>query len=41
MSGWRALPAVFTGKEMWAMRAKGDFWVAIPVREREDAAIEK
>ena len=36
-SDWRALPGEFTAKEIWAMRARGDFWVALPVRDVESA----
>ena len=40
-SDWAELPGRYTAREIWTMRAKGDFWVAIPVREHEDVAIER
>jgi hypothetical protein len=30
---WRELPGEFTAQEIWEMRVKGDFWIAIPLRE--------
>jgi len=32
-SEWRRLPGEFTAKEIWDMCKRGDFWVAMPVRE--------
>jgi hypothetical protein len=40
-SDWAELPGQYTAREISAMRAKGDFWVAMLVREHEDAAIER
>jgi hypothetical protein len=40
-SDWAELPGRYTTREIAAMRAKRDFWVARPVREHEDAAIER
>lgn len=34
-SDWRTLPGEFTAKEIWAMREKGDFWVAVTLREED------
>jgi hypothetical protein len=33
LSDWRELLGEFTAQEIWEMRRKGDFWVALPVRE--------
>ena len=33
MSGWRTLPGEFTPREIWEMRQRGDFCVAISIRE--------
>jgi hypothetical protein len=33
-SDWRALPGEFTAKEIWAMRARGDFWVSMITETR-------
>ena len=35
LSDWRELPGEFTAKEIWEMRQKGDFWVALPVLKKE------
>ena len=34
-SDWRTLPGEFTAEEIGAMRAKGDFWVAVTLREED------
>jgi hypothetical protein len=35
LSDWRELPGEFTAKEIWEMRQKGDFWVALPMLKKE------
>ncbi len=30
---WRELPGEFTAQEIWEMRVKGVFWIAIPIHE--------
>ena len=30
---WSELPGEFTAQEICEMRAKGDLWIAIPIRE--------
>jgi hypothetical protein len=35
LSDWRVLPGEYTARAIWAMRARGDFWVAIPLLEKE------
>jgi len=32
-SAWRTLPGELTAKEIWDMRKRGDFYLAIPLRE--------
>lgn len=34
-SDWRTLPGEFTARDIWAMRDRGDFWIAIPLRDVE------
>ena len=38
-SDWRELPGEFTSIEIWEMRVRGDFWIAIPVREEVSAKV--
>jgi hypothetical protein len=33
ISGWRTLPGMFSAREIWTMRQRGDFWIAMPVGE--------
>jgi hypothetical protein len=40
-SDWSLLPGRFTGREIAAMRAKGDFWIAIPMKEPEAEPIQR
>jgi len=39
-SDWRALPGEFTAKEIWAMRARDDFWVSMITETRAGPDLE-